>query len=130
MVTVVNYAVKDNSEGKSFVMLQLQGDLEFVQSAGSGKFYATARKCAITSTFDERTAAMLIGKQIPGSIIKETCDSYEYVIPETGEQVMLTHRYTYSPVEQIVQPQKVTQVPVQQPMNFLGGMNTVPMAEA
>ncbi len=65
----------------------VQGDLEMVQSKESGKFYATARKCAIASTFDEAFAISMVGKQIKGTIVKETCEPYEYVVPETGEQV-------------------------------------------
>ena len=114
MVTVTNYTVATNSEGKSFVILELQGDLEMVQSQNTGKFYATARKCGITSTFDESTAALLVGRQLPGGIVKEACEPYEYTIPETGEQITLSHRYGYSPTEQqpvISQPKLEPVVP-------------------
>ena len=106
MVTVSNYSVRSNTEGKSFITLVLQGDLEMVQSKETGKFYATLRTCSISSTFDENTAALMVGKQMPGSIVKEECESYEYTIPETGEIVNLSHRYTYSPMEQTVVQQK------------------------
>ena len=112
MVTVTNYTVATNSEGKSFVILELQGDLEMVQSQNSGKFYATARKCGITSTFDESTAAQLVGRQLPGSILKEACEPYEYTVPETGEQITLSHRYGYSPTE----PQPVVSQPKLEPV--------------
>lgn len=106
MVTVSNYSVRTNTEGKSFITLVLQGDLEMVQSKETGKFYATVKTCSISSTFDETTADLMVGKQMPGSIVKEECEPYEYTIPETGEMVKLSHRYTYSPVEQIVVTQK------------------------
>lgn len=109
MVTIFNYAVRNNSDGSTFVSLILQGDLEMVQSKETGRFYATARTCSISSTFDEKTAALMVGKQLPGSIIKEQCDSYEYTVPESGELITLSHRYVYSPTEQIV-------VDVQQPV--------------
>ena len=109
MVTVTNYAVGTNSEGKSFVKLILQGDLEMVQSKTTGKFYATARKCSITSTFDEQTAKLLVGKQLPGAIIKEDCEPFDYTIPETGEEISLSYRYVYVPTE----PQP--SIPVKQP---------------
>jgi hypothetical protein len=108
MVTVANYSLRVNKDGSTFVTLVLQGDLEMVQSQETGRFYATAKTCSISSTFDENTAVLLVGKQMPGSIVKEQCDPYEYTIPETGEVVTLSHRYAYSPVEQSV----VTQNPV------------------
>ena len=66
MVTVTNYAVSTNSEGKSFVILTLQVGLELIQSQNTVKFYATSKECSISSTFDESTASLLIGKQLPG----------------------------------------------------------------
>ena len=130
MVTVSSYAVRENSEGNSYVVLFLQGDLELVQSMNTGNYYATARKCAISSTFDESMAAMMIGKQIPGTIVKEACEPYEYTIQETGEQVTLSHRYVYTPQEQTVPAPKVTEAPRVQPMNFLGSSSMVPLGEA
>ncbi|MBK9044030.1 MAG: hypothetical protein IPN97_12790 [Saprospiraceae bacterium] len=120
MVTVVNLAVRQNSEGNSYVALLLQGDLEMVQSKESGKFYATARKCAIASTFDEAFATSMVGKQIKGTIVKETCEPYEYVVPETGEQVTLAHRYVYSPEETEVTVSKQNNAPFINPVNFMG----------
>jgi hypothetical protein len=100
MVTVANYSVRTNRDGKAFVSLVLQGDLELVQSQDTGSFYATTRSCSISSTFDENTASLMVGKQIPGSIVKEPCETYEYTIPDTGEVIKLSHRYTYSHLEQ------------------------------
>ena len=112
MVTISNYAVRNCSDGSSFVSLILQGDLEMVQSTQTGRFYATARTCSISSTFNEKTAALMVGKQLPGSIQKEECDSYEYRVPETGELITLSHRYVYSPTDQTV----VTVQPTVQPL--------------
>jgi hypothetical protein len=99
MVTIINYALRESKEGKSFVSLQLQGDIEFVQSMETGKFYATARRCSITSTFDETTAKGLIGATLPGSIKRSQCDPYDYTVPETGELISLAHTYEYIPLE-------------------------------
>ena len=99
MVTVTNYALRESKEGKPFISLQLQGDLEMVQSMETGRFYATARKCSVTSTFDEPTAKSLIGKQLPGIIQRVESAPYEYTIPETGEVIMLQHSYEYVPVD-------------------------------
>jgi hypothetical protein len=107
MVTVKNYALRESKEGNPFVSLELQGDLEMVQSMETGRFYATARKCSVTSTFDETTAKGLIGKQIPGSIKRVETDTYEYTVPETGEMILLAHRWEYVP-EEMPSPSKLT----------------------
>jgi hypothetical protein len=131
MVTVVNYAVRQSSEGNSFLALMLQGDLEMVQSKETGRFYATARRCSISSTFDEATASLMIGKQIPGTIVKEDCDPYEYVIQETGETVTLQFRYVYSPVEQSVTEVKVKKQEVSLPaFNLLSASAPAERAQA
>jgi transcription initiation factor TFIIIB Brf1 subunit/transcription initiation factor TFIIB len=99
MVTIVNYALRESKEGKPFISLQLQGDLELVQSLETGKFYATARRCSMTSTFDEETAKRLIGTKIKGRIKRSQCDAYDYTVPETGEIISLMHTYEYVPEE-------------------------------
>jgi len=97
MVTIINYAQRASKEGKQFVSLQLQGDVELVQSMETGRFYATVRKCSVTSTFDEATAKDLIGTKLPGSIKRSQCDPYDYTVPETGEVISLAHTYEYVP---------------------------------
>ena len=99
MVTVSDYAVRQNQGGEPFVVLILQGDMELIQSQKTGSFYASARKCTISSTFSEQMAAAQVGKQIPGRIIREECEPYDFVIPETGEIIQLGHRWTYVPDE-------------------------------
>ena len=95
MVTISDYRVNVNSEGKSFCSLILQGDVELVKSKTTSRFYATARKTSITSTFDENTCRQLIGKTIKGSIVKVDCDEYDYIIPESGEVIRLNYNYCY-----------------------------------
>jgi hypothetical protein len=97
MVTVVSYTTRENLVGEEYIALVLQGDLEMVQSQETGRFYATARKTTISSTFDEATAAALVGTQIPGKIIKVSCEPYEWVVPESGELVTLDYRYEFVP---------------------------------
>lgn len=99
MVTVSAYSIKQNESGESFITLTLQGDLEMVQSQKTGAYYATARKCSIVSTFNETVAASLVGSQIPGKIIRQECDAYDFIIPDTGEVIELKHRWVYVPEE-------------------------------
>ncbi|HYH16498.1 MAG TPA: hypothetical protein VD794_14815 [Flavisolibacter sp.] len=97
MVTIINYAVRENSEGKSFISLELQGEVEVIQSSQTGKFYATAKRCTIPSTFSEDIAKSLVGKQIKGRIDRVQCEAYEYTVKETGEVISLMHTYIYNP---------------------------------
>lgn len=97
MVTISNYKSATNAEGEAFFMLILLGGVESVQSKETGRFYLTAKKATISSTFDEATCQSLVGTKLPGSIIKEEVDPYDYVIPETGEEIQLSHRYSYNP---------------------------------
>jgi phage-related protein len=70
-----------------------------LQSQATGRFYATAKRCSITSTFDLETAKSLIGQQIPGTIVRVDCATYDYTVKETGEAVKLAHTYAYVPHE-------------------------------
>lgn len=95
MVTIVDFKERTSGEGEQFYVLILQGGVEMVKSKETGRFYATAKRASISSTFDENTCKSLIGTTFPGSISREECDSYEYVIPETGEVLNLQHRWVY-----------------------------------
>lgn len=102
MVTVSNYLQRENAEGKPFFMLELTGELEIVVSQTTGKPYATIRKVSIPTTFDENMCKLMIGKQMPGQIVKvELEEAYDYANKETGEVVSLNHRYEYSATEKV-----------------------------
>jgi len=98
MVIVTNYFLREGDKG-NYVTLQLEGELELVQSQNTGRFYATTRRCNIYSTFDEATAFRMIGSTMPGSIVRVPCEPYEYTIPETGQVVMLAFSWDYIPEE-------------------------------
>ena len=110
MVTIIGYALRESKEGKKFVSLQLQGGLEMVQSLKTGRFYATCRRCFISSTFDDETAKGLVGTKYPGSIKRVLCDTYDFTVPETGEIISLAHTYQYVPEEnastEVLQPER------------------------
>ncbi len=96
MVTVKAAHLRSAGE-KSFVTLELTGDLELVQSQNTGRFYATTRRTFVSSTFDEKTAEQFVGKQISGTIVKVDSDPYDYEVPETGEVLTYLHKYVYQP---------------------------------
>ena len=97
MVTIVDYRISKNAEGEEFVSLILEGDLTMVQSKETGSWYATSKRASITSTFDEVKANKLIGRELPGSITREECEPYLYIVPESGEEIELSHTYRYVP---------------------------------
>ena len=98
MVLVKNYNLRHKEgEDKPFITLTLEGDMEMVQSQSTGRHYATTRTCSISSTFDEATAARMVGKQITGSIERVQCEEYEYTIPESGEVITLGYSWDYVP---------------------------------
>ncbi|QSB27682.1 hypothetical protein [Flavobacterium sp. CLA17] len=99
MVTIINFKERQTEEGKVFFVLEAQGGIEMIQSKVTGNFYATAKKAFIPATFDEVTCKALIGTQMPGQIIKEQCDPYEYINKESGEVIMMYHRYVYAQEE-------------------------------
>lgn len=97
MVTVIDYSVRKKDGEKPYITLNLEGDIEMVQSSNTGRFYATVRRCVVSSSFDELTAQRMIGKQMPGSIVRVPCDGYDYTVPETGEVINLGYRWDYLP---------------------------------
>ncbi|RYJ41572.1 hypothetical protein [Flavobacterium beibuense] len=99
MVRIINYLERTSDEGKKFFVLELQGGMEMVKSQVTGSFYATAKKATIPSTFDELTCQALIGTDIAGAIKKVSSEPYEYTIRDTGETIILHHRYEYEPEE-------------------------------
>lgn len=95
MVRIINYKERDKEDGTSFFVLELQGGIEMVQSKETGNFYATAKRAFIPSTFDEQTCSALIGTEMSGSISKESCEPFSYIVKETGEEITLSHRWVY-----------------------------------
>ena len=108
MVTVVDYKQLENQEQEAFFALVLQGDIEVVVSKESGRQYITARKASLPCTFDELTCSTLIGKQMPGEIVRESCEPYEYTTPD-GEKMVLD--YTWSYRQEVVKTPKILPLP-------------------
>ena len=99
MVTITGFRLSKGKDDREFIALELQGNVEMVQSMGTGRFYATARRASITSTFKEEIAKSLIGTKLSCSIKRVESDPYDYTVVETGEVIKLAHKYEYSPEE-------------------------------
>jgi hypothetical protein len=95
MVRIVNYLKRQTEDGKEFFVLEISGGLELVKSQTTNQFYATSKKAFISSTFDEQTCKALIGTEMPGSVVKQDCEPYEYVNKDSGEVMVLRHKYIY-----------------------------------
>jgi len=98
MVTVIDYHVRESKKGDTFTTLTLQGDLEMIMSQNSGKYYATARKASIITTFNEEACKALVGTTLTGRIEKKPVDKpYDYLIPDTDEVIKLDFTYEFNP---------------------------------
>ena len=98
MVTVTGFRTVETEDGDKYVRLLLSGDLEMVKSENTGNFYATTRRCSMSSTFDEETAKSMIGKELNGEITKIDVEPYEYTI-DSGETIEIAHRWVFTPTE-------------------------------
>jgi len=112
MVKIVDFVKRQNKEGVEFNALILQGGIELVKSRESGRYYATAKKASITSTFDDAMCQSLIGQEIPGSVQRIETEPYDFTVKDTGEVLSLTHRWVYLRdgevfAAQVVAPEKV-----------------------
>ena len=54
MVTVIKYALRESKEGKPFISLELQGDLEMVQSMETGIRTAPASLWGVSKATTEQ----------------------------------------------------------------------------
>lgn len=101
MLTITNYVQRNNSDEQAYFALELTSDEpEMVLSRTTNRYYITARKCYMSSTFNEAICKKMVGKEFPGSIVKAKCEPYEFTVPETGEVITREHRYEYSPFEE------------------------------
>jgi len=112
MVTIVSYKERLKEDGSNFFVLELQGGIEMVKSKETGNYYATAKRAYLPSTFTREVCESLIGTQMPGGIVKEVCEPFNYVIKETGEEITLNHRWVYKSEEELQKP-KATSMPEQ-----------------
>ncbi|EDP97498.1 hypothetical protein U8527_04065 [Kordia algicida OT-1] len=97
MVRIIGYKQREKEDGNPFFILELQGGVEMLMSKETNQYYATAKKAFVTSTFDEPTCKALIGTEMPGTIVKKEVEPYTYIVRETGEELVLTHRWVFVP---------------------------------
>lgn len=103
MVTITGFAKRKNTADQDFNVLILQGEVEFIKSRESGRFYATTKTCTISCTFNDLMCQGLIGKTLPGNIEKIQCDPYDYHLPGTDEIISLDYTYYYDPIDRTIE---------------------------
>ena len=116
MVKIIDYKLKEAKDGTEYFALVLQGGVEMVQSKESGRFYATARQTSIFSTFNEVMCQGLIGTDLEGEIVKQSCDPYDYQIPNSDDVVTLDYTYLFIPSN--------TEEPANREMEFVPDVKT------
>lgn len=94
-VTVKEIKRVRNSKDEEFYGLIVQSGAMPVKSKKTGRVYITAKTAFVATTFDEETASSLIGSEFEGFIRRVETEPYEYTIEETGEIIMLNHRWEY-----------------------------------
>jgi hypothetical protein len=94
MVQVTDYKMSTSNDGKDFILLKVEGDLEPVQSAKTGRAYFKAKSAYVASTLSEHNAQRMIGKELPGDIVRVISDPYD-ITTDDGEVITLRHRYEY-----------------------------------
>ena len=99
MVTIIGFKQVEK-EGKALVFIDLQGELRMAQSQSTGLFYMTADKASVLSVFPVEVCKGLIGKQLPGNVVREECDPYQYV-NQAGETVNVTYKGVYVPEAEV-----------------------------
>lgn len=102
MINVTSYSVRTRSDNSTFIVLELTGGLEMAQTRNGG-WKAVVRRCTVPSNLDEQTAKLVIGTQMPGSIVRVQSDPYEFTDGQTGEVMTLSHRWAFQP-ESAVSP--------------------------
>lgn len=102
MVKIVDYKTRERENGEQFFVLVVQGGLEAVKSAQTGRTYLTTKSSGVSCTFDEEMCKSLIGTSIPGSIKRVEVEPYEYTNHDTGETIESTHRYEYITEEEAI----------------------------
>ena len=95
MVKIVDYAERESADGDLFYALILEGDLRMAQSKETGQFYATTRKTSVPSTFSEEECEKMLGLDLPGKIVKQKCNPYDYVDSNTGEILTKEERWVF-----------------------------------
>ena len=95
MVTVESVVERTNSAtGELFCSVMVVGT-PTVYTNEDGKTSIVALKASAPSNLPKSMLMDLVGKQLPGTVIRVETDPYTWVNPRTGEELTLSHTYKY-----------------------------------
>jgi hypothetical protein len=100
MVKITKYTVKKNKDGGKFIVLTITGGVSVQRSETTGNPFVSTLKTNILANVDEQTAKAMIGQELPGSIVKQACEPYQYTTPD-GETKLLEYSYQYLEEEEV-----------------------------
>ena len=109
MVTIVGFKTYEKEDGTTFNALVVQGGIEVVKNQETGRTYLTAKTARVSCTFDELTCETLKGTKLPGKVMKLDSEPYEYTVPNSGEILILSHKYEYVSEEDSILKENVIQ---------------------
>ena len=98
MVTIVEVAERTAANGNVFCSVMVAGDASVHMSA-EGKASLVALKASIPSNLPKDVLESMIGNKLPGKVERVETEPYQWVNPNTGEEITLSHTYKYSPEE-------------------------------
>lgn len=97
MVLIEKTRLIESSNGE-FCVLDLVSEEPSVKvSKTTGKPYLSLMRASISCTFSKEVAETLVGKTLPGKILRVEVPAFEYTNPSTGEVMLLNHSYRYFP---------------------------------
>lgn len=96
MVTIVEVAERTAANGNVFCSVMVAGDASVHMNA-EGKASLVALKASIPSNLPKDVLEGMIGNKLPGKVERVETEPYQWVNPNTGEEITLSHTYKYSP---------------------------------
>lgn len=97
VVTVLSVEERVASNGTEFRAVIVKAP-PTVYTNENGNYIASPQ-AGIPSNLPKTYLDTLIGKELPGKIIREECEPYEWFNPDTWEEVTLNYKYKYVAVE-------------------------------
>ena len=91
MVMIVDVKERISAEGNVFCSLTVSQPSW--HKSETGKVSLVNLKANTTTNIPFAAAKELVGVEMPGNIVRVSCEPYDWTNPETGESVKLAHTY-------------------------------------
>lgn len=97
MVTISGFKPIQSAHGTSYNALILEGGFETIKSTKSEAFFLRPLKAYLPSTLDKQQCFDLIGKSLPGKIVKSSRCSVKCELNKSNMEIIHNHEYIYLP---------------------------------